>query len=73
MRYLAAYFEKPDDFIDDNAAAVIRASSNDDYFAMSWVDDPNEVMNDDGCTQLGYLTRQCSGQDAMNARLPLPS
>lgn len=69
MRYLAAFLEKRDGFIDVNAAAVARTLPEDGYFAVSWVDDPDETMNDEGCTELGYLTRQCSGQDAMNASL----
>ena len=68
IRYLGAYLLKRDGFIEQNADAVVRGSPH-EYFANSWVADSSEVMNDDGCTYLGYLTRQCSGQDAMNAWL----
>jgi len=72
MRYLAAFLGKRCPLIDVNAAAVSRTLQEDGYFAVSWVGDSKETMNNCGCTNLGYLTRQCSGQDAMNASLLPP-
>jgi hypothetical protein len=69
MRYLGAYYDQRNLFIDNNAEAVARPLPGDGYFAMSWVGDPQEKMNDGGNTDLGHLTRQSSGQDAMNAWL----
>jgi len=72
MRYVAAYLEKRDHFVNFNAAAVTNTLQKDGTFANSWVGDPEEKMNDDGCPNLGVLTRQCSGQNAMNASLLPP-
>jgi hypothetical protein len=72
MRYLGAYWGKRYGFIENNAAAVVHAPLKDGYFADSWVEDPNEQINSD-LTNLSYLTRQCSGQDAMNAWLLPPA
>jgi hypothetical protein len=69
MRYLSAYWQKRYAFIENNAEAVARSLPGDGYFANSWIPDPNEQMQDGGNTDLGHLTRQCSGQDAMNAWL----
>jgi Glycosyl hydrolase family 76 len=73
MRYLAAFLGKRDGLIADNAASVSYTLQQDGYFAVSWVDDPEEKMQDGGNRELGYLTRQCSGQDAMNAWLLPPT
>lgn len=73
MRYLSAYWLKRYPFIEANAEAVARSLPGDGFFANSWIPDPNEKMNYGTNIDLSHLTRQCSGQDAMNAWLLAPA
>lgn len=72
MRYFGAYLGKQNLFVGANAAAVANTLQQDGTFANSWVGDPEETMNNNGQPNLGVLTRQFSGQDAMNAALLPP-